>query len=116
MDETIRGEYGDLFPFANKPIMEVKKFVFWFFFMWKQIVYHPLSKRHKDKIKTKIMRYNSIEYICAIFVLPVDPNKIAREKPKLWADIKNSISFLLGGQHIIMVIKVGLCRSLIIFL
>jgi hypothetical protein len=65
------------------------------------------------------MQYNSIEYICPIFVLPVDPNnlnKIAREKPKLWVDIKNSISFLLGGQHIIMVIKVGLCRSLIIFL
>jgi len=28
MDETIRGEYGDLFPFGNKPIMEVKIFVF----------------------------------------------------------------------------------------
>jgi hypothetical protein len=24
MDKTIRGEYGDLFPFGNKPIMEVK--------------------------------------------------------------------------------------------
>ncbi len=28
MDKTIRGEYGDLFPFGNKPIMEVKNFVF----------------------------------------------------------------------------------------
>jgi hypothetical protein len=54
------------------------------------------------------MRYNSIVYVCPIFVLQIDldnPNKIAKEKPRSWVDIAYSILFLLGGQHIVMAIR-----------
>jgi hypothetical protein len=108
VDETIRGEYGNLFPLGNKLIVGLKIPICWFFFAPRWIVYHPLLKIHKYKIKIKIVRYNSIVYVCPIFVLPIDPNnldKIAKEKPRSWVDIANSIFFLLGGQHIVMAIR-----------
>jgi hypothetical protein len=73
VDETIRGEYGDLFPLGNKLIMGVKIHVHHFFLMPRCIVYHPLLEKHKDEIKVQIMQYNSIEYVYPIFVLPIDP-------------------------------------------
>jgi hypothetical protein len=39
------------------------------------IVYHPLLEKHKDEIKVQIVWYNSIEYVCPIFVLPIDPQQ-----------------------------------------
>jgi hypothetical protein len=44
-------------------------------------------------------------------VFPIDhdnPHEIAREKPILWVDIQNSKFFLLGGQNIIIVVKICL--------
>jgi len=108
MDETIRGEYGDLFPLGNKLIVRLKTPIYWFFLASRQFVYHPLLKIHKYKIKINIVRYNSIVYVCRIFVLPIDPDnldKIAKEKPRSWVDIANSIFFLLGDQHIVMAIR-----------
>ncbi len=114
INETIRGKYGDLFPLGNKPIVGVKIHVYCFFLAPKRIVYCPLLERHKDDIKVKITQYNSIQYIRLVFVPPIDPNnldKIAREKPMSWVDIENSNFFLLGGQHIVMVVKVCFCRT-----
>jgi len=37
------------------------------------------------------MWYNSIEYICLVFVMPIDPNHLdetTRENPKSGADIQ----------------------------
>lgn len=68
MDETIRGKYDDLFLVGNKPIARVKILIHYFFLALKCIVYHLLLKKHKDKIKVKITWYNSIEYICLVFV------------------------------------------------
>ncbi len=113
VDETISGEYGDLFPLGNKLIVGFKVPICLFFLMPRCIVYHPLSKKHKDEIKVQIMRYNSIEYVCPIFVLPINLDnldEITREKPRSWVDIENSNFFLLGGQHIVMVMKVCFCN------
>ncbi len=84
VDETISGEYGDLFPLGNKLIVGFKVHAYHFFLMPRCIVYHPLSKKHKDEIKVQIMRSNSIEYVFPIFVLPINldnPDEIVREKP-----------------------------------
>jgi hypothetical protein len=115
VDETIRGEYDDLFLVGNKPIVRVKILVHCFFFELRRIVYHCLLEKHKDKIKMKIVQYNSKEYICLVFVFPIDPdhlNEIAREKSKSWAYIENSNFFLLRSQHIVMVIKCMLMQKL----
>ncbi len=42
VDETVRGEYGNLFPFKNKSIMRVIIPIHRFFLAPKQIVYHLL--------------------------------------------------------------------------
>ncbi len=55
VDETIRGEYGDLFPLGNKLITSIKVHVRRFFLMPRCIVYHPLLEKHKDEIKVQIV-------------------------------------------------------------
>jgi hypothetical protein len=77
----------------------------------RHIVYRLLLERYKDKDESED---NSIEYVHPIFVLPIDPDnldEIAREKPRSWENIENSNFFLLGGKHIIMVVKVCFYRT-----
>jgi hypothetical protein len=80
--KTTREKYDDLFLVGHKPIARSKFLSAVFFWVLKRIVYHLMLKRHKDKIKVRIMWYNSIEYVCLVFVLSIDLdhlNEIARE-------------------------------------
>jgi hypothetical protein len=51
VDESIKSEFSDYFPFGNKPIEEVKVPLDRFPPPPTKIVYHPLSDTHKNEIK-----------------------------------------------------------------
>jgi hypothetical protein len=51
VDESIRSEFSNYFPFGNKLVERVKVLVDRFLHPLGRIVYHLLSNTHKNKIK-----------------------------------------------------------------
>ncbi len=79
--------------------------------------FFTLRQGHDKSKKSCDISHLSL-FVCLAFVFPIDhdnPHEIAREKPILWVDIQNSKFFLLGGQNIIIVVKICLNSNWTIF-
>ncbi len=66
IDEKLRGDYGDYFPFINKLIVGVKILINWF----------SLAPKHKDEIQVKVAQYNSFEHVCILFVFIMESDNL----------------------------------------
>jgi hypothetical protein len=85
VDESIKIELSDCFPFGNKPIERVKVLVDRFLPPLGRIVYRPLNNTHKNEIKHRILMFHYINKQCPIFAILVNPNdpiKILEMKPR----------------------------------
>jgi hypothetical protein len=61
VDESIRSEFFNCFPFGNKPIERVKVLVDKFLPPLGRFLYRPLSNTHKNKIKHQILMFHYID-------------------------------------------------------
>jgi len=61
VNESIRNEFLDYFPFGNKLVERVKTFVDKFMHPLGRIVCHPLNDTHKNKIKHQILMFCYID-------------------------------------------------------
>jgi hypothetical protein len=59
VDESIKSEFSNYFPFGNKLVERVKVLVDRFLPLGR-IMYHPLSNTHKYKIKHRILMFHYI--------------------------------------------------------
>jgi len=109
VDESIKSEFSNYFPLGNKPIDGLKVTVERFLIPPRRIVYRPLSEMHTNEIKHKILMFYYINQQCPIFAVLTDfedEKNILESKLKSRSNLENSKFFIIGGQHIIHVVKV----------
>jgi hypothetical protein len=61
VDESIRSEFSNYFPFGNKLIERVKVPMDRFLPFLRRIMYRPLNDTHKNKIKHQILMFHYID-------------------------------------------------------
>jgi hypothetical protein len=101
-DRTIGEEYAKLFPLGFTLVKDVKLPLNRFKRSPLEIIYHPFSIEHVNKIKTRITIYNKFDTKVPIFAILEDlerPNSISPHRPRKWEDIHNLQVLILDGEH-----------------
>jgi hypothetical protein len=109
-DNIIYKEYSNSFPLQFALVKDVIIIIDRFKRVPPKVVYHPLSKAHVNKIKTRIIVYNKFDTKVPIFAIPKDPDRpdfILPHAPRTWEEIKDLQFLIVGGQHMITAAKVG---------
>jgi hypothetical protein len=101
-DITIGEEYAKSFPLGFTLVKDVKLHVNQFKRSPLEIIYHPFSREHVNKIKTQITIYNKFDTKAPIFAILENlerPNSIIPHRPRKWEDIHNLQFLIVNGEH-----------------
>ncbi len=98
VDESIRSEFFNCFPFGNKHVEGVKVLMDKFLPPLGRIVY-PLSNTHKNEIKHQILMFHYIDKYCPMFAIHSDlnnPTKILEMRLRNRSIVSSSMFFYYG--------------------